>query len=65
MMYFECYGVCNIVVFSLVEILVYYGGVYVFHVYFDLCVVYGVGVCGVICVIECCLFLGPRCCYVV
>ena len=38
-----------------------YGGVYVFHVCFDLCVVYGVwvciDVCGVVCVVECWLFL--------
>ena len=45
------------VVFSVVD----HGGVYVFHVCFYLCVVYGVGVCvnvcGVVCVSECCLFL--------
>ena len=34
---------CDFVVFSVVEIRVHYGGVYVFHVYFDLCIVYGVG----------------------
>ena len=44
MMYVEWYGVCNIVI-SAVEICVYYGGVYVFHVCFDLCVVYGIGIC--------------------
>ena len=33
-----------------------------FHVYFDLCVVYGVVVCGVVCVVECCLFLASGCC---
>ena len=35
---------------------------YVFHACFDLCFVYGVGVCvdvcGVVCVAECCLFLS-------
>ena len=36
MMYVEWYGVCNFVVFSVVEICIDYGGVYVFHVCFDL-----------------------------
>ena len=46
------------------------GGVYVFHVCFDLCVVYGVRVCvnvrGVGCIVVCCLFLrlGIICCVV-
>ena len=44
-----------------------YGGVNVFHVCFDLCVVYGVGVCvnvyDVVCVV-CCLFLTSGCCAV-
>ena len=31
--------------FSVVEICIDYGGVHVFHVCFDLCVVYGIGVC--------------------
>ena len=31
-MYGEWYGICNFVVFSVVEICVDYGGVYVFHV---------------------------------
>ena len=39
---------------------------YVFHICFDLCVVYGVGgcvhVCGVVCVVVCCLFLASGCC---
>ena len=38
-MYVEWVGVCNFVVFSGVD----YGGVYVFHVCFDVCIVYGVG----------------------
>ena len=45
MMHVEWYGVCDFVVFLVVEICVYYGGVYVFHVCFDLCIVYDVGVC--------------------
>ena len=50
--------------FSVVEIWVDYGGVYVLHVSLDLCVIYGIGicvdVCGVVYVAECCLL----CCYV-
>ena len=46
-MYGEWYGICDFVVFSVVEICVDYGGVYVFHVCFDLCIVYGVGICDV------------------
>ena len=42
------------------------GGVYVFHVCFDLRVVYGIGicidVCDVVCVVERCLFLESGCC---
>ena len=53
-------GVCNFVAFPVVEICAEYGGMYVSHVCFTLCVVYGVGigvdVCGVICVVECYLF---------
>ena len=30
-----------------------YGGVYVFHVCFNLCVVYGVGICVDICGVVC------------
>ena len=52
-------------------VLVDYGGVNVFHVCPDFCVVYGVwvcvNVCGVICVVVvCCLFLtsGVVCCVV-
>ena len=60
-MYGEWYGICDFVVFSVVEVCADYGRVYVFHVCFDLCVVYGVGVCvhvcGVVCVVVCCLFL--------
>ena len=61
----EWYGVCDFVVFSVVEICVDYDGVHVFHVCFYLCIVYGVGVCvdvfGVICVIEWSLFLPSGC----
>ena len=61
MMYAEWYGVCNVVI-SDVEVCCVYDGVYVFQVYFDLGVVYGVGncvdVCGVVCVIECVCFLS-------
>ena len=53
---------CKFVVFSVVEICIDYGDMYVFHVCFDLCVVYGVGVCGLVCVVECCLFLASGCC---
>ena len=42
----EWYGVCNFVVFSVVEICAAYGGVYMFHACFDVCVVYSV--------VECC-----------
>ena len=53
------------VVFSVVEICVDYGGVNVFHVCFNWCIVYGVGVCfnvcGVVCVVICCLFLVSGC----
>ena len=64
------YGVCDFVVFSVVEICVDYGGVYVFLVCFDLCVVYGIvvciDVCGVFCVVECYLFIASLlCCDVV
>ena len=66
--YVEWYGVCDFVVPSVVEICVEYGGVYVFHVYFNLCVVHGVGICddicGVVCVVECCLFIASGCCVV-
>ena len=44
MMYVEWYGVCNFVVILAIEVCVDYGGVYVFHVGFGLCVV-------------CCLFV--------
>ena len=59
-----CYR--NFVVISAVEVSVYYGGVYVFNVRFDLYIVYSmvicVDVCGVVCVAECCLFLQSGCC---
>ena len=57
MMYGEWYGICDFVVLSVVEVCVDYGGVYVFHVCFD--VVSGfrvcVNVCGVVCVVVWCL----------
>ena len=33
-----------------------------FHVCLNCGIVYGVGVCGVVCVIVCCLFLTSGCC---
>ena len=42
-MYGEWYGVCDFVVLSIVEVCVDYGGVNVFHVCLDFCIVYGVG----------------------
>ena len=75
MMYVEWYGVCNFVVFSVVEICVDYDGVLqcMFYVCWDLCAVYGGGicidVCNVVCVTESCLFRESGCyllcCYVV
>ena len=51
---------------SAVHVCVNNGGVYLFLVCFDLCVVNGVGICidisGVVCVVECCLFLESGCC---
>ena len=47
---------------SAVKVCVEYGGVYVFHVCFDLCVVYGVDVCGAVCIVESRLFLTSGCC---
>ena len=68
-MYCEWYGVCDFVVLSAVKVCADYGGVNVFHVCFNFCVVYGVGVCvngcGVVCVVVCCLFLTSGCCDVV
>ena len=46
-MYCERYGVCDFVVLSDVEVSVDYGGVNVFHV----------NVCGVICVVVCCVVM--------
>ena len=54
-MYGEWYGVCDFDVLSVVEVCVIYGGVSVFHVCLDFCVVYGV--CGNGCVVVCVLFL--------
>ena len=55
-------SVCDLVLFSVVEICIEYGGVYVFHFCFDLCVVYGIGVCVDVCGVVCCLLLAPGCC---
>ena len=59
-MYCEWYRVCDFVVLSVVEVCADYGGVNVFHV----CLNFGfvVGVCGVVCVVICCLFLMSGCC---
>ena len=66
MMYGEWYGVCDFVVLSVVEVYVDYGGVDVFHICLNFCVVNGVGVCvnvcGIVCVFVSCLFLTYRCC---
>ena len=65
-MYCEWYGVCDLVVLSVVDVCAAYGGVNVFHVCLNFGVVYGVGVCvnvcGVVCVGVCCLFLTSGCC---
>ena len=62
------YGICDSVVFSVVETCVEYGGVNVFHVCFvDVCVVYGLGVCVNVCVllyVVCFFRLGVVCCIV-
>ena len=51
---------------SAIEVCVDYGGVNVFHVCFDLCVLYGVGifvdVYGVACVVERCMVHESVCC---
>ena len=65
-MYCEWYGVCELVVLSVVEVCADYGSVNVLHVRLNFGVVYGVrvcvNVCGVVCVVVCCLFLTPGCC---
>ena len=50
-MYCEWYGVSEFVVLSVVEVYADYGGVNVFHVCLNFGGVYGVGVCGVVCVV--------------
>ena len=64
MMHVEWYGICHFVVLSVVGVCVDYGGVNVFHVCLEFCVVYGVSVN--VCVV-CGLFprLGVVCCDVV
>ena len=51
---------------SVVEVCTNYVGVNVFHVCLNFSVVYGVrvNVCGVVCVVVCCLFLTYGCCVV-
>ena len=61
-MYCEWYGVCDLVVLSVVEVFADYGGVNVFHVCLNFGVVYVVGGCGVVCVVVCCSFLTSGCC---
>ena len=60
-MYGELYGVCNIVVLSVVEVCLDYCGVNVFHVCLDFGVVYGVevcvNVCGVVSLCSCMSFV--------
>ena len=60
-MYGEWYGVCDLVVLSVVEVCVDYGGVNVFHVCLNFGAVYGVGVyvnvCGVV-YVCCVLFVS-------
>ena len=68
MMHFEWYAVCNFVVFSIVDICLDYGGVYVMFVLIcALFMVLGFVLiyCGVVCVVECCFFLSSGCYYVV
>ena len=55
-MYGEWYGVCDFVVFSVVKVCVNYGGVNVFHVFLDFCIVYCVGVCVNVQVVLCVSF---------
>ena len=70
-MYCEWYGVCDFVVWSVVEVCADYGGVNVFYVRLIFGVVYSAGVCvdvcGVVCVVVCVCFLrlGVVCCDVV
>ena len=65
-MYGEWYGVCDFVVLSIVKVCVDLGGVNVFHICLNVCIVYGVGVCvnvcGVVCGIVYCLILMSGCC---
>ena len=65
-MYYEWHGVYDFVVLSVVEVSADYGGVNVFHVCLNFGVVYGVGVCVIVCVVVWCLFCtSGRVCYVV
>ena len=61
-MYCEWYGVCDFIVWSVVEVCADYGGVNVFHVCLNFGVVYGVGVCVNVCGVF--LRLGVVCCVV-
>ena len=62
----EWHGACDLVELSVVDAWVDYGGVNVFHVFLDFCVVCGVGVCvnvcGVVCVVVVCLSATSGCC---
>ena len=62
-MYCELYGVCDFVVLSVVEVCADYVGVNAFHVCLNFGVVYGVGVCVVVCFFF--LRLGVLLCCVV
>ena len=64
-MYCEWYGVYDFVVLKVVEVCADYGGMDVFNVCLNFGVVYGVGVCGVVCVVVCFLRLCVVCCVVV
>ena len=58
-------GWCSVsvlVMFSAVEVFVDCGGVYVFHICWNVHIVYGVGVCVDVCVVDYWLFLESRCC---
>ena len=44
-MYSKCYGVCDFVVLSVVDVCVDYGSVHVFHVCLDFGIVWGLWCC--------------------
>ena len=57
-MYCEWYGVCDLLVVSVVEVCADYDVVNVFHVCLNFSVVYGVGVCVNFCGVVCVLFVS-------